>query len=60
MKPMPDLPYVLKQLIKNSGNKNTGGGVAGGGCGGGGSSSWWWYLQLDIKMIWISIIISIL
>ena len=40
MKPMPDLPYVLKQLTKNSGNKNTGGGVAGGGFGGGGSSVW--------------------
>ena len=60
MKPMPDLGYVLKQLTKNSGNKNTGGGVAGGGFGGGGSSFWWWYLQSDIKMIWISIIISIL
>ena len=40
MKPMSDLGYVLKQLTKNSGNKNTGGGFAGEGYGGGGSGSW--------------------
>ena len=40
MKPMPDLGYVLKQLTKNSGNKNTGGGFAGEEYGGGGSGSW--------------------